>query len=178
MEDSVDKNFEDVEETVVSDMDYPPVGGFRQAVDYAKKHRASQVEQSKDDRSVEPKVASAEASEPSILSESSASVEKTIETNQASPKQPLVSDSQVFTILSESGLEVDAGQVNALNFFPSPIGAFTYALFTFGIADHYIVLMVNSRNRSIYGYHILDLTQEYSLEEDLVTQMRAQAFLN
>lgn len=55
--------------------------------------------------------------------------------------------------------------------------AFQYALYSFGQEDIYIVLMVNIRQHTIYGYHILDLTQKNSLADDLINRLRNKDYL-
>ncbi|MGH1485030.1 MAG: hypothetical protein ACRBCI_02345 [Cellvibrionaceae bacterium] len=90
------------------------------------------------------------------------------------PAVAIVDNEKVWKILRKEGYTAQKAQVKALNFFHSPIDVFQYALYYFGTTDFFIVLMINKRKRSIYGYHILDLTQEYSLSEDLANRMKAK----
>ena len=90
------------------------------------------------------------------------------------PAVAIVDNEKVWKILKKEGYKPQKDAVKALNFFHSPIDVFQYALYHFGTTDFFIVLMINKRKRSIYGYHILDLTQEYSLSEDLVNRMKAK----
>ena len=90
------------------------------------------------------------------------------------PAVAIVDNNKVCEILNQEGYKTDQQQVKALNFFHSPIDVFQYALYYFGVTDFFIVLMINKRQRSIYGYHVLDLTQEYSLSEDLANRMKAK----
>ena len=85
--------------------------------------------------------------------------------------------SHITRLLKSEGYGVNDQQVVPLNFFPSPMDSFQYGLYQFGIKDIYIVVMINKRRKSVYGHHLLDLTQTYSLEEDLVTRMRSQSSL-
>jgi len=55
--------------------------------------------------------------------------------------------------------------------------AFRYALYSFGQENIYIVLMVNIKQHTIYGYHILDLTQKNSLEDDIINRLRNKDYL-
>jgi hypothetical protein len=96
-------------------------------------------------------------------------------TDKPKPMLALIDKVQVSRILNNEGYGVNQHQVKPLHFFPSPMDSFQYALYHFGIVDIYIVLMINKRQKSIYGYHILDLTQEYSLVDDLITRMKTQS---
>jgi hypothetical protein len=93
------------------------------------------------------------------------------------PAIAIIDNEKVCEILKQEGYNTQKSQVKALNFFHSPIDAFQYAFYHFGITDIYIVLMINKRKRSIYGYHVLDLTQEYSLSDDLVNRMKTKAMV-
>lgn len=84
---------------------------------------------------------------------------------------------KICEILFDEGYEVEVKQVKSLNIFPSPMNAFQYALYSFGTADMFLVVMVNKRQNSIYGYHVLDLTQTYSLVDDLVNKLKAKSYL-
>jgi hypothetical protein len=90
------------------------------------------------------------------------------------PSVAIVDNEKVWKILKREGYDLQKQEVKALNFFHSPIDVFQYALYYFGVTDFFIVLMINKRQRSIYGYHVLDLTQEYSLSEDLANRMKAK----
>lgn len=98
-------------------------------------------------------------------------------TKQCDLSSALVDSHQVCQILTSEGYKVAEEEVRSLNIFPSPMDAFQYALYSFGITDIYIVLMVNMRQRTIYGHHILDLTQNYSLVDDLINQLQNKDFL-
>lgn len=98
-------------------------------------------------------------------------------TEQCQPSEALVDSHQVCKILKEEDYEVKDEDVKSLNIFPSPMDAFQYALYSFGVTDVYIVLMVNIRQSTIYGYHILDLTQNYSLVDDLINRLQNKDFL-
>ncbi len=89
----------------------------------------------------------------------------------------IVDNKQVSRILKREGYNVTQHQVKPLNLFPSPMDAFQYALYSFGITDIYIVLMINKRQNTIYGYHILDLTQNYSLVDDLINRLKNKDYL-
>lgn len=92
-------------------------------------------------------------------------------------KVAIIDNAELIGILSNEGFEVKDEHIQALNFFNSPIGAFQYALYYFGITDFYIVLMVNRRQRSVYGYHVIDFTDKYSLTEDLSNRMKTPAMV-
>jgi len=98
-------------------------------------------------------------------------------TKQCKPSEALVDNNKVSTILRSEGFEVKDDEIKSLNIFPSPMDAFQYALYSFGITDIYIVLMVNIRQNTIYGYHVLDLTQNYSLVDDLINRLQNKDFL-
>jgi hypothetical protein len=55
--------------------------------------------------------------------------------------------------------------------------SFQYALYSFGLEDVFIVLMINIRQKTIYGYHILDLTQKNSLADDLINRLRNKDYM-
>ena len=71
-------------------------------------------------------------------------------------------------------IEVD---IELVNTFPSPMDSFQYALYSFGQEDVFIVLMINIRQKTIYGYHILDLTQKNSLADDLINRLRNKDYM-
>jgi hypothetical protein len=71
-------------------------------------------------------------------------------------------------------VEVD---IELVNTFPSPMDSFQYALYSFGLEDVFIVLMINIRQKTIYGYHILDLTQKNSLADDLINRLRNKDYM-
>lgn len=71
-------------------------------------------------------------------------------------------------------IEVD---IELVNTFPSPMDSFQYALYSFGQEDLFIVLMINIRQKTIYGYHILDLTQKNSLADDLINRLRNKDYM-
>ncbi|MGH1441691.1 MAG: hypothetical protein ACRBBR_16375 [Cellvibrionaceae bacterium] len=98
-------------------------------------------------------------------------------TEQCEPSTALVDNDKVGSILKSEGFGINNDEVKSLNIFPSPMDAFQYALYSFGITDIYIVLMINIRQRTIYGYHILDLTQNYSLVDDLINRLQNKDFL-
>lgn len=75
-------------------------------------------------------------------------------------------------IIKKEGYDVTSDTVKALNLFQSPMDAFQYALYYFGVKDFFIVLMINKRQRSIYGYHVLDLTQKHSISDDIVNCLK------
>lgn len=106
------------------------------------------------------------------------SLEALLETANTDLKDTVLVDSKdVKKILDKEGFDPVIEDVKALNVFPSPMDAFQYALYTFGKQDMYIVLMVNIRLKTIYGYHVLDLTQEYSLADDLINRLKNKDFL-
>ena len=92
-------------------------------------------------------------------------------------KVAIIDNAELIEILDQEGFEVSEEKIQALNFFNSPIGAFQYALYAFGIPDFYIVLMVNKRKRSVYGYHVIDFTEKYSLSDDLSNRMKTPAMV-
>jgi len=92
-------------------------------------------------------------------------------------KVAIIDNAELIEILDKEGFEVSADKIQALNFFNSPIGAFQYALYSFGVADFYIVLMVNKRKRSVYGYHVIDFTEKYSLSDDLSNRMKTPSMV-
>jgi len=98
-------------------------------------------------------------------------------TEQCEPSTVLVDNHKVGTILKTEGFGIDENEIKSLNIFPSPMDAFQYALYSFGITDVYIVLMINIRQRTIYGHHVLDLTQNYSLADDLINRLQNKDFL-
>lgn len=98
-------------------------------------------------------------------------------TEQCEPSSALVNIHKVCQTLNSEGFNVSDKEINALNIFPSPMDAFQYALYSFGITDTYIVLMVNIHQRTIYGYHVLDLTQNYSLVDNLINSLQNKDFL-
>lgn len=99
-------------------------------------------------------------------------------TEQLEPSEALVDSKHVNILLKQAGFsDIDEDRIQSLNIFPSPMDAFQYALYSFGITDVYIVLMVNIRQRSIYGHHVLDLTQNYSLVDDLIDRLKNKDFL-
>jgi len=98
-------------------------------------------------------------------------------TEQCEPSSVLIDIHKVCEILNSEGFSVTDEDIDALNIFPSPMDAFQYALYSFGISDTYIVLMVNIRQHTIYGYHVLDLTQNYSLVDDLINRLQNKDFL-
>jgi len=55
--------------------------------------------------------------------------------------------------------------------------SFQYALYAFGLKDLFIVIMINIRQKTIYGHHILDLTQKNSLADDLVNRLKNKNYL-
>ncbi|MFT6390093.1 MAG: hypothetical protein ACJAUP_003494 [Cellvibrionaceae bacterium] len=67
--------------------------------------------------------------------------------------------------------------IELVNTFPSPMDSFQYALYAFGQEDFFIVIMTNIRQKTIYGYHILDLTDKNSLADDLVNRLRNKNYL-
>jgi hypothetical protein len=67
--------------------------------------------------------------------------------------------------------------IELVNTFPSPMDSFQYALYSFGQEDVFIVLMINIRQKTIYGYHILDLTQKNSLADDLINRLRNKDYM-
>ena len=71
-------------------------------------------------------------------------------------------------------VEVD---IELVNTFPSPMDSFQYALYSFGQEDVFIVLMINIRQKTIYGYHILDLTQKNSLADDLINRLKNKDYM-
>jgi hypothetical protein len=71
-------------------------------------------------------------------------------------------------------VEVD---IELVNTFPSPMDSFQYALYSFGQEDLFIVVMINIRQKTIYGYHILDLTQKNSLADDLINRLRNKDYM-
>ena len=93
------------------------------------------------------------------------------------PSNKIIDNKDVHSILKNEGYEVALDRVKHLNFFPSPMDAFNYGLYQFGLDDIFIVLMINKRQKNIYGYHVLDLTQQYSLEEDLLTRLKTKEML-
>lgn len=106
------------------------------------------------------------------------SLEALLETANADLKDSVLVDSEdVKKILDKEGFDPLIDDVKAINVFPSPMDAFQYALYTFGQEDMYIVLMVNIRLKTIYGYHVLDLTQDYSLADDLINRLKNKDFL-
>lgn len=89
----------------------------------------------------------------------------------------LVDNRQIGAILKREGYGSHSKRIKAINFFVSPIDAFQYALYSFGITDIYIVVMVNKRQKTVYGHHIVDLTQEYSIADDIVNHMKNKSFV-
>lgn len=89
----------------------------------------------------------------------------------------IIDNAELIEILIKEGFNVNDEQIQALNFFNSPIGAFQYALYYFGLPDFYIVLMVNKRHSSVYGYHIIDFTDKYSLSDDLSNRMKTPSMV-
>jgi hypothetical protein len=71
-------------------------------------------------------------------------------------------------------VEVD---IELVNTFPSPMDSFQYALYSFGQEDLFIVVMINIRQKTIYGYHILDLTQKNSLADDLINRLKNKDYM-
>ena len=92
-------------------------------------------------------------------------------------KVAILDNEELAGILADEGFSVTNEQIQALNFFNSPIGAFQYALYYFGVTDFYIVLMVNRRQRSVYGYHVIDFTDKYSLSDDLSNRMKTSSMV-
>jgi len=92
-------------------------------------------------------------------------------------KEAIIDNPELIELLGDEGFTVNDEQIQALNFFNSPIGAFQYALYYFGVPDFYIVLMVNQRKRSVYGYHVIDFTDKYSLSDDLSNRMKTSAMV-
>lgn len=92
-------------------------------------------------------------------------------------KEAIIKNTELIDILKLEGFEISNEQIQALNFFNSPIGAFQYALYYFSVPDFYIVLMVNRRQRSVYGYHVIDFTDKYSLSEDLSNRMKTPSMV-
>ncbi|MEO0444159.1 MAG: hypothetical protein AAFZ92_10570 [Pseudomonadota bacterium] len=86
----------------------------------------------------------------------------------------IIDNKYIHSILKNEGYEVPLDKVKNLHFFPSPMDAFNYGLYQFGLEDIFIVLMINKRQNNIYGYHVLDLTQKYSLEKDLRTRLKTK----
>jgi hypothetical protein len=55
--------------------------------------------------------------------------------------------------------------------------SFQYALYAFGQENFFIVVMINIRQKTIYGHHILDLTQTNSLADDLINRLKNKNYL-
>ncbi len=89
----------------------------------------------------------------------------------------IVDDKQVKDILEREGYRMNKGKIELVNIFPSPMDSFQYALYSFGQEDFYIVLMINIKQKSIYGYHILDLTQKNTLADDIINRLRNKNFI-
>jgi hypothetical protein len=96
---------------------------------------------------------------------------------EASAITAIVDNTQVIDILKREGYRMLEDAIKLVNTFPSPMDSFQYALYSFGQEDIYIVLMVNIRHKSIYGYHILDLTQKNSLADDLINRLRNKNYI-
>jgi hypothetical protein len=89
----------------------------------------------------------------------------------------IVDDKQVKEILEREGYRMNKDELELVNTFPSPMDSFQYALYSFGQEDFYIVLMINIKHKSIYGYHILDLTEKNSLADDLINRLKNKNFV-
>ena len=98
-------------------------------------------------------------------------------TSQNDSSTALVQEKDLHLLLKKEGFEVKTGDIKFLNIFPSPMDAFKYGLYSFGLEDIYLVVMVNIRQMTVYGYHVLDLTQNNSLVDDLINRLKNKNYV-